>query len=199
MLNENKILENAKKYFETGTKYGFMNDKLMNFLGPEFIGAPASTSENMHNAFEGGLIDHSLRVTKYAVSLNDLLPLEMRVDKVSLVKVCCLHQIGKAKLFKYNDSKWHRENQGKMYEFNDDMVALSVGERSVMYTFKNGIDLTEEEYQAILNYNKDDSDKQAKYHSSTLSSLLKQGIELAIMEEQFRYKSETKTEAVVNE
>ncbi len=188
MLTEEKIKNNAKKYFETGTKYGFMNDSLMNFLGTEFIGAPASTMETMHNAFEGGLIDHSLRVTKYAVSLNDLLPESMRVDKVSLVKVCCLHQIGKAKMFKYNDSEWHRENQGKMYDFNNDLVALSVGERSVMYVLKHGVDLTEEEYQAILNYTKDDSDKQAKFHASTLSKLLKQAIEMAIMEEQHSFK-----------
>lgn len=187
MLTEEKIKNNAKKFFETGTKYGFMTDSLMNFLGPEFIGAPASTSEKLHNAFEGGLIDHSLRVTKYAVSLNELLPESMRVDKVSLVKVCCLHQIGKAKLFKYNDSTWHRE-RGMMYEFNDDLIALSVGERSVMYTLKNGVDLTEEEYQAILNYTKDDSDKQAKFHASTLSKLLKQAIEMAIMEEQNSFK-----------
>lgn len=187
MLTEEKIKNNAKKFFETGTKYGFMNDSLMNFLGPEFIGAPASTSDKMHNAFEGGLIDHSLRVTKYAVSLNDLLPESMRVDKVSLVKVCCLHQIGKAKLFKYNDSDWHRE-RGMMYEYRDDLVALSVGERSAKDIMKHGIDLTDEEYQAILNYTKDDSDKQAKFFASTLGKLLKQAIEMAIMEEQNAFK-----------
>ncbi len=197
MLTEQRIKENAKKYFDTGVNYGFMNDAFMQFLGTEFIGAPASSMESMHNAFEGGLIDHSLRVTKYAVSLNDLLPVGMRVDKKSLVKVCCLHQVGKAKMFKYNDSEWHRTNQGKMYDFNNDLVAMSVGERSMMYVLTHNISLTEEEAQAILNYTKDDSDKQAKYHASTLGKLLKQAIELAVMEEQHTYKEYKKT-LVVN-
>src|SRR5690606_15923203 len=100
---------------------------------------------------EGGLVDHLLRVTKFAVSLNELLPEGMRVSKESIVKTGCLHQIGKSKLFKSKDSKWHNEN-GIFYDFNDDLVSMSVGERSVYYAFKFGIDLSEEETQAILNF-----------------------------------------------
>lgn len=185
-LKKEKIISNAKKFFATGEKYGFMNDDLMKFLGQEFIGAPASTMKSLHNAFEGGLIDHSLRVTKYALEINKMLPESMRVEMDSLIKVSCLHQIGKAMLYKVNTSEWHIKNQGKMYEFNEDLVSMSVGERSVLYILKNGIDLSEEECQAILNYAKDDSDKQAKWHSTTLAVVLKQAIELAILEEKHR-------------
>lgn len=193
-LTQDKILKNTEKYFKTGEKYKFMNEELMNFLGQDFIKAPASTLKSLHNAFEGGLVDHTLRVTSFAVKLNDVLPETMRVPIESLIKVSCLHQIGKAKLYKENTSQWHKDNQGKMYEFNDKMVSMSVGERSAHYALSYGIKLNEEEFQAIVNFAKDSTDKQAKYHSSTLGVLLRQAIELAIMEEQFLANSEAVVE-----
>ena len=139
---------------------------------------------HLHNAFEGGLIDHLLRVTKFAVSINEnVLPEALKLDKKTLIKVCFLHQIGKANLYVPCSSEWHRTNQGKMYEFNNDLLSMRVGERSVYYTLGNNIPLTEEEYQAIVNYDKDDTDKQAKYHTSMLGTILKMANELAIAEE----------------
>jgi hypothetical protein len=44
--------------------------KTNEFLGEEFINAPASTMESLNNAFTGGLIDHLLRVASYAVKFN---------------------------------------------------------------------------------------------------------------------------------
>lgn len=182
MITKDRVLKNTKKYFETGEKHGFINDKLIDFLGQDFIKAPASTATNLHNAFEGGLIAHLLLTTKYAVSINEILPESMKVDNKSLIKVSLLHQIGKAKLYKPNESKWHND-RGMMYEFNEDLVSMRVGERSVHYIVSNDIPLTEEEYQAIINHDKDDSDKQAKWHSNMLGIILKQANELAIMEE----------------
>lgn len=192
-LTEEKVMKNAETYFSRGESYGFMTPKLMEFLGSDFVSAPASSMTSMHNAFEGGLIDHLLRVTKYAVTLNDSLPEAMRVDKVSLVKVCCLHQIGKAKLYTPCTSDWHRENQGKMYDFNEDLTSMRVGERSLYYATKYGVELSEEEAQAILNYEKDDSDKQAKWHTNTIGELLKMAVNMAIMEEKHRVAVMEKT------
>jgi hypothetical protein len=73
-----------------------------------------------------------------------------------------------------------------MYEFNEDLVSMRIGERSVHYAISNGVSFTEEEYQAILNHDKDDTDKQAKWHSDTLGVVLRQANELAIMEEKTR-------------
>ena len=184
MLTEQKILKNTEKYFKTAETHGFMNDNLIDFLGEGFIGAPASTATNLHNAYEGGLIAHLLLTAKYAVSINNVLPDIMKVELPSLLKVCLLHQIGKAKLYKPFNSDWHNK-RGIMYEFNNDLVSMSVGERSAIYALSNGIELSEDEYQAIINHDKDDSDKQAKWHSSTLGVILKQANELAIIEEKF--------------
>jgi hypothetical protein len=183
-LKPEQIVKNTKKYFQTAQEHGFMNDDLMKNLGEEFIKAPASTMKDLHNAFEGGLIDHLLRVTKFAVSINDsVLPDNLKLDKKTIIKVCFLYQIGKANLYVPCTSEWHRTNQGKMYEFNNDLLSMRIGERSVYYVLGNNIPLTEEEYQAIINHDKDDSDKQSKYHTSMLGTILKMANELAIAEE----------------
>ena len=180
-MTEEKVLKNTKKYFETAEKYGFMNDTLMEALGKEFIAAPASTRTDLHNAFEGGLIAHLLLTTKYAISLNGILPEALQVDTKSLIKVSLLHQIGKANLYLAED-KWHQD-RGMMYKFNNDLTSMSVGERSAYLATSNGVELTEEEFQAIINHDKDDSDKQAKFFTSNLGVILRQANELAILEE----------------
>lgn len=178
-LTKEKIIANTKKYFDTATKNGFMTDELTKFLGAEFIEAPASTMKTQNNAFEGGLIEHLLRVAFYAVRLNNSLPDEEKVDQSSLLKVCLLHQIGKAKMFTPCVSEWHRTNQGKMYEYAEGLTSMRVSDRSVYYAMSNGISFTEEEYMAILNFDRTD-DKMAEYHNSTLGSLLKFGNSFAI-------------------
>jgi hypothetical protein len=178
-LDQTKIVANTKKYFETATKNGFMNDELMSFLGEQFIKAPATSMTSYHNAFEGGLIDHLLKVAKYAIGVNNSLPEDERVDQTSLLKVCLLHGIGKAKLYTPCTSEWHRKNQGKMYEFNEDLVSMRVGERSAYYAISNGVSLTEEEFTAILFFDKTD-DKMSEYHNTMLGELLKMGNILAI-------------------
>ncbi len=182
-LSQKQIEKNTKKYFQTAQDNGFMTDQLMQFLGLDFIKAPASTMQSYHNAFEGGLIDHLLKVASYAVRINDSLPEEERVDKKSLLKVCLLHQIGKAKLYTPCESDWHRKNQGKMYEFNENLTSMRVGERSLYYAMTNGIEFTQEEYVAILNFDKID-DRMSDYHNSMVGELLKMASVLAIKHEQ---------------
>jgi hypothetical protein len=178
-LEQAKIVANTKKYFDTATKNGFMTNELMSFLGEDFIKAPASSMTSYHNAFEGGLIDHLLKVAKYAIGINNSLPENERVDQTSLLKVCLLHGIGKTKLYIPCTSEWHRKNQGKMYEFNEDLVSMRVGERSAYYAISHGIQLSEEEYTAILFFDKTD-DKMSEYHNTLLGELLKMGNVLAI-------------------
>lgn len=171
-LDQNQIVANTKKYFETATKIGFLTPELQSFLGTDFIKAPASTATNLHNAFEGGLIAHLLNVTKYAVMFNNALPENERVDQNSLIKVCLLHQIGKAKLYLPNPSEWHKTNLGKMYNFNEEITSMRVSDRSVIYAMSNGVRLSEEEAQAILFFDRED-EKMAEYHNSRLGDLLK--------------------------
>jgi hypothetical protein len=162
-LEQEKIIANTKKYFDTATKNGFMTEELMAFLGENFIKAPATNTTAQYNAFEGGLIEHLLRVAFYAVKFNNALPDNEKVEQTSLLKVCLLHQIGRATLFVPCTSDWHRTNQGKMYDYNEKLVSMRVSDRSIYYAMSHGITFTEEEYIAINN-----EDKMAEFYNSTL-------------------------------
>ena len=192
MLEKDKIIKNTKKYFDTATKQGFMNEDFTAFLGKEFIEAPASTMKDLNNAFEGGLIDHLLRTTKFAISFNEVLPEKLKLPINEIIKVCFLYQIGKAHAYKPCTSEWHKNNQGKMYEFNDENVSMRIGERSAYYAMTHGIKLSDTEYQAIVNHDKDESDKQSKFHTTPLGTLLKQANEWAIIEEKLLANESTK-------
>ena len=180
--------KNKAMIASTFSNYKFCSKDLQSFLETNGLyECPASTMTSLHNAFEGGLIDHMLRVTKYAVKLNEMLPEHLQTPKPSVVKVAFLHSIGKIGLYKKCESEWHRKNMGKMYEFIENIVSMSVSERSLYYISKYGNQedkLTEAEYQAISNYDKDlGEDKMARWHSEPLAIILRQAIELAILEE----------------
>ena len=187
MLNTEQIKENYSKYFEMAKKYNFFTDSLADVLGENFISAPASTQVDYNNAFEGGLCDHILRVTRTALTINKGLPEDLKIDMGKIIKVGFLHQIGKTNLFKKLASVWHNE-RGIMYEFNNDMISMSVSERSIFMIQKAGIPLDEIEHQAILNYNKPNDDKQAKLHTNLLGVLIRHANELSVIEEQMKLK-----------
>ena len=181
-IEKEKVAKNAKKFYDTGVKYDFVNEELMNLLGEDFITAPACSTLNLYNAYEGGLIQFILTVTKYAISVNDTLPEDKKADSKSLIKVCMLHQIGKAKMFVEQTSKWHRENKGEMYIFNEDLLSLSVAERSIYYAMQAGIKLTEDEVFAIFNYNSDFAGRPLKTDGEKLAAVLRVATMIAVIE-----------------
>jgi|688.fasta_scaffold259961_1 hypothetical protein len=176
------VLKNQEKFIKTSETYKIFTKDLLNFLGEDLFTAPASNLKSMYNAFPGGLVDHLLKVSKYAIKINETLPDSLKVEKESILKVCFLHQIGKTFLYTPCLSEWHRNNQGKLYEYNEDLVSMRISERSAYYCLKFGINLSEEEYQAIINYDKTDDDKQSKWYGSVLSTILRHANELSIIE-----------------
>ena len=141
---------------------------------------PASSSLNMVGCYPGGLLQHIIKACKYSIRINEILPENLRQPVENIVKIVFLSQIGKVFMFRLNEKV---NNAGKMYEFCDDIVRLHVGERLAYYAIKYGVKLSEKDFQAITNLDKDDDDKMAKYFSSPLTQIIKLGFELAIMEE----------------
>jgi len=182
MLTIPQLEHNKAKFIETNQKYNIMTKELEEFLGDDFYTSPASTTLTMVGCYPGGLLHHTIKACKYAIKINEILPEAIRQPAPSIVKAVFLSQIGKVFMFCPATEEW-KLKQGKMYDFCDDVVRLRVGERSAYYATKYGVKLTEEEYQAILNLDKDDEDKMAKYFSSSLTSIIKWGFEMAIMEE----------------
>jgi hypothetical protein len=180
------IEKNKKSYYSAVKGYNICRmDFIDKMADMGLFDAPASTMLSLHNAFPGGLVDHLLRVTSYAVKINETLPEGLKQTKESIIRVSLLHGIGKVGLYTPCKSEWHIKNQGKMYEFNENLTSMTVGERSIYYMMsnENADMLNELEYQAILNYDKDASDKMSEWHTSPLGVILKMAIKLAIMEE----------------
>ena len=182
MLTITQLEHNKAKFIETNEKYGIMTKELLDFLGDNLYTAPASTRLTMAGCYPGGLLNHTIKACKYAIKVNDILPEALKQPVPSIVKTIFLSQIGKVFMFCLTENEYQKK-QGVMYDFCDDIVRLKVSERSVYYAMKYGVQLKEEEFQGILNLDKDDDDKQAKYFSSLLTQIIKWGFEIATMEE----------------
>lgn len=186
MITPKKILNNKVKMKSTIEKYKIFSDSLSDFLGEDFYTAPSSVSTDMYGCYPGGLVDTLLRMCKYSILVNETLPEPIKSNESDILKLCVLSQIGKTFLFKENQNEWQRK-VGKIYEYNNlDDVVLRCGERSAFYCLTHGINLTEEEYQIIIDIDKDPSEKLFKYSKKPIHNILKIGFELAIIEEKNR-------------
>lgn len=187
------IEQNKTNFISTLDKYKLCEPSLIEMLEPMgLFECPASTMTSLHNACPGGLVDHLLRVAKYAINHDKANEPELKCGNESLLRVALLHGIGKVGTYVDNPSDWHRKNLGQMYKFKEDVVSMTVGERSIYYLIKSGNAgmLIEAEYQAILNFGKDLSDDQAaKWHSEPLTVALRQAVEWAIMKEKILAKN----------
>lgn len=181
MITKEKILKNATKFNETGIKYNAINDELLGLLGNGFITAPCTGLETLYGAYEGGLINHILLTTKYAIIINENLPDDKQVPLEPLIRVCLLHQIGKTPMFVPQTSKWHNENKGEMYKFDDEILSFKAGERSVHYALKAGINLTNDEVYAMYNYASDFGNSKMTHLGERLAAIINSAISVAII------------------
>jgi len=121
---------------------------------------PASGTDHFHNAFEGGYIDHVLRVMDCTTKLYESWK-EMGADVNNfsyeeLMFAAMHHDLGKAgfpgegeEVYIVNDSEWHRKNQGKMYKHNSNIPFTMVPDLS-LWTLQNfGIKTSWNEAQGI--------------------------------------------------
>ena len=109
-------------------------DRLLEFIRKsDFYKAPAST--RFHGSFEGGLLEHSMKVyeiLKHKVK-NSLLDLNVSDD--TLIIIALLHDICKVNFYKvdYRNAKNERGEWEKVpYYTVDDTIPYGHGEKSVM-------------------------------------------------------------------
>lgn len=183
-LTQEQIAKNKAIFLKLNTDHNILPQPLLDFLGEGFFTAPASTMTSLHNACAGGLIDHILTVAKYANKINQMLPLNMQQSAASVHRISFLSSIGLTFMYVKNEDEWSIK-RGKIYDFAPDMVAMRTGERSAYYAMKH-MELTEEEYQALINFDKPEEDLQVKWFGSPLATILKQAVELAIIDEKRR-------------
>lgn len=178
-LNE----KNLKLYYEKLEKLGIKTSVLGSNYNDKLLNATFTNSNEFGNAYDGSLLEIVLKVlTPYAVRINELLPEEQRVDKNTLVKVCLLHQIAKAVRLIPNDNEWERDKRGLMYKYDSDLPSIRTGLHSVSMCFDCGIPLTTEEIEAMTINDRDLSDDQARWHASTMATIVRQANELTYVQ-----------------
>lgn len=149
-------------------------------LGDKIKNAPYCTDNKLtDNAYDGALLEVVIRhITTYAVKINELLPENKKVDKNTLVKVSLLHQLSKAVSFIPNDNDWEKTNRGILYKFTPSKVALKMGMKSLLLCQKYGISFSDEEIEAMTIMDRETTDNQATFYSTTLSQVIKQANDL---------------------
>lgn len=123
-------------------------DKLIAFLEKtDFFVAPAST--RFHGAYEGGLVEHSMKV--YEILSNKIKQSDLDVTEDTVKLVALLHDICKLNFYKvdYRNAKNKNGDWEKVpYYTVDDTIPYGHGEKSVMM-LSEFITLTNEEKYAI--------------------------------------------------
>lgn len=184
-LTQAQVQKNKAIFQALNQKYQILPEALLSFLGEDFYHAPASTSTSMNNACEGGLLDHLLTTVGFAKKINDILPATLQQPAINVYRAAILSGVGKTFMFTPNVNEYSRKN-GKMYDFVSGTTAMSVGERSVLYALRHGVELTDDEYQAIINSDRIEEDNQVKWYGSSLTTIIRHAIELAVMEQKKR-------------
>lgn len=123
-------------------------DKLILFLEKtDFFEAPAST--RFHGCYEGGLVEHSIKV--YEILSDKIEKSDLEIDSNTIKIVALLHDICKLNYYKveYRNAKNKNGEWEKVpYYTVDDTIPYGHGEKSVMM-LSEFISLTNEEKYAI--------------------------------------------------
>ncbi len=103
--------------------------------------APASSYEFFHNASPGGYVEHVLRVYDNShILYKTFKDVGLKVDNFSIEELsfsALHHDLGKlgyhfehGEHYIPNESKWHRENQGKLYATNPNIPKMDTADRT---------------------------------------------------------------------
>lgn len=155
-ITPEKIEENWKRMISLLERTGDRSQdalNVVNSLDERLVLCPASSKKNFHNAFPGGLVDHSLRVLGNALKLTKAFGWKLPED--SLIISCLFHDLGKVgdhekDYYIPSSDQWRIEKLGEMYTYNDDAQYMSVPQRSVFLCQHFGLKLTQDETLAIL-------------------------------------------------
>lgn len=160
-LTPEEIEKNWLRYRSLCEKLGDRSEaviKMLDVLEEQLALCPASSKKDFHNAFPGGLVEHSLRVL--ANSMKLIQAFGWKVPKDSLIIACLFHDIGKVGFpmdsgelkdaYLPQTEQWRIDKNGEEYMYNRDMPYMPTAQRSVYLLQKYGINLKKDEYLSIL-------------------------------------------------
>lgn len=190
-ITSEKLNKNYLLWIEYLKKYGCYSDKLIEEYGEKIKDASFSLNQNNGGCYQGSLLDVVLTgLCVIATHINEdgfglnangkLKHPNLHVDKNSLMKVLLLQHISKCELFVPSNEQW-KINKGMLYDFNSELAtSMKLGERSIYMCMKCGIELTEEEFEAMRILDKDE-DKTNSF-ATPLSQIVKISNQLTAIE-----------------
>lgn len=149
-----KITRNHEKFVGFCKTLGDRSEPIMRMvehLGDRLVTAPASSREAFHNAWPGGLIDHSLRVLSLTIKL--VKAYELSFPKESIVISALFHDLGKVGGLEkdhYIAAEDWQKKRGQLYTYNPALQYMTNSHRSLFLLQHFGVPLTEDEYLAIM-------------------------------------------------
>lgn len=154
-----KFLEGIKKAFKNNPE---RVEKLLHMYSEDELGlslaiSPASGNVHYHNAYPGGYIDHVENVVNIAIQMHKMYVNnggKPNYELEELIFAAFHHDLGKLgdgfePNYVPNDSKWHIENQGKVYVRNPHILRMEATDRTFWLLQHYGIDITENEWFGI--------------------------------------------------
>lgn len=157
--------------------------------------APASGRVQYHNCFQGGLVEHSLRVLKNLRTLVSSFDTGNTIDNSSIVTCALFHDLGKVGDMTHDyyipqESEWHQNKLGEYYTKNPDLLYMDTAARSLYLLGQFGVSLTPEEAQAILIHDGQYIEANRRYAQKEclLALLLHQADMIACKQEGERWK-----------
>jgi len=140
--------------------------QMVDALGERLALCPASAKRDFHNAFPGGLVDHSLRVLGNAVRLAGAF--EWKLPKDSLIIGALFHDLGKVGDHEHDyyipqTDGWRVDKLGEEYTYSKEIRYMTVPDRGIFLCQHFGLKLTREELLAIRLNDGQYADENAAY------------------------------------
>lgn len=196
MLKEEKINENYLLFIKYLEKYNCYSQEMDNEIGELIKRSPYSIYTMYGGAYDGGLIDITLNnLCKNGFKINENAFGRNSGDKIQntflyvnpsmLMRCLLLINLSKSIMFTKQHNTWKASN-GQPYEFNPNLTTkLKTGERTLYLCQKYDIKLSEEEYEAISNF--DNNENGGEIYQSPLSSIIKSAMLLTSVELRQKY------------
>ena len=147
------IKEKWEKYESLCERLGDENISVMiRELGERLIMCPYNRKSDEVCNGPGGLVDFSIRLAHLMRSLNE--SLGFKISSAKIIKTALLHGVGKIgdledAYFVEQESDWHREKLGHLYQINENIRKMSLSHRSLYLLQSFSVTLEQDEWIAI--------------------------------------------------
>ena len=160
----------------------FTVDEMLDCLGERIVEAPCSVFADSEFAKPGGFLTYSLKVLSTLSKLANAY--ELDVPKSDLVALGLLHGLGhvgdlERAQYLIQDSKWHRENTGKIYKLNPEIQRMTTEHRTLFLLQHFGLAISRNTWLAI-SLQQGRASEDTRFYSSDLpieAMILAQAIE----------------------